>query len=471
MWQGNETVFRGYLKGYGKKPIDKTKNLLAWEQVKNSDSFGAILNDDFIDISFDTDELSEKFWKMADRNNWNCLILENPSNGHIHSYWKDSEHKIDKGGKDKKLAVGLIADIHSGSTYIPLRVHGIDRFPPSYDPPEIDEIPNELLPVNTQIDLLNLSEGEGRNDELFKYILILQSQLLLDKDAIRSVLQNTNNFIFAEPLNQNEVDVICRDEAFGKECFYQGKTFMFNTFGDYLIKNYHIVKMDDRLHIFIEGVYTPDLNRIEKIILQEIPALTDTKRKEVLKYLNVMCPEVHPSDPKFIAFKNGILNIETGELLPFNPEYVVTNKIPWNYNPMVYSKLADSTLNKYSCGDPDIRKLLEECIGYTFYRKNNIRKAFILTGAGSNGKSTFISILNNILGDKNVSALDLKNLGDRFNKAVLFKKLANIGDDISDEFIPDPSLFKKIVSGDKIDAEHKGQDPFQFNPYVKLVFN
>lgn len=47
----------------------------------------------------------------------------------------------------------------------------------------------------------------------------------------------------------------------------------------------------------------------------------------------------------------------------------------------------------------------------------------------------------------------------------------HIGDDISDEFIPDASLFKKIVSGDRIQAECKGQDPFEFNPYVKLIFS
>ena len=108
------------------------------------------LNDYIASISFDTDELSQKFWDMAEKNNWNCLILENPENGHIHSYWKDTEHKIEKGGKDKKLAVGLIADIHSGSSYIPLRVNGVDRFPPSFEPDDIDEVPDELIPVNTR---------------------------------------------------------------------------------------------------------------------------------------------------------------------------------------------------------------------------------------------------------------------------------------------------------------------------------
>lgn len=201
-WKGNCMVFKGYATGKDKKATMKVKDatLLSWDAVQKCDSFGAILNHDFVDISFDTDELSQKFWDMAEKNNWNCLILENPENGHIHSYWKDTEHKIEKGGKDKKLAVGLIADIHNGSTYIPLRVNGVDRFPPSFEPADIDEIPNELLPVSTAINLADLSEGDGRNDELFKYILILQSQLMLDREPIKHVLDNVNQFIFKEPL-------------------------------------------------------------------------------------------------------------------------------------------------------------------------------------------------------------------------------------------------------------------------------
>ena len=53
-----------------------------------------------------------------------------------------------------------------------------------------------------------------------------------------------------------------------------------------------------------------------------------------------------------------------------------------------------------------------------------------------------------MLGKQNISSLDLKKLGDRFSTVMLFGRLANIGDDISDEFIMDASIFKKIVTGE-----------------------
>ena len=476
-WNGNNQVFKTYVEGRssgdGKAPASKISGkakILSFEEAEKCPCFGGVLNTGFIDISFDSDDLSQKFWDMAEENNWNCLILENKKNGHIHSFWKNTEGRIEKGGTDVKLAVGLIADIHQGNTYIPLRVHEVDRFPPLWDPDNIDEVPDELLPVKTNISLLNLPEGGGRNESLFRYILVLQG-IGLDPEPIRTVLKNTNRFILSDPLPDDELETVLRDEAFEKPIFFNGKNFLHNVFGNFLIRENHIIKIDGKIHVYQEGAYNYDLNQIEKIMLKTIPTLTDSRRKETLKYLSVMCDEVAPATPNMIAFKNGILNINTGELLPFSPSYVITNKIPWNYIPDAYDEQADSTLDKIACNDPAIRSLLEECVGYCFYRLNSIRKAFILTGSGSNGKSTFISVLNRILGDSNVSAMDLKNLGDRFSKATLYKKLANIGDDISDEFIPDPSLFKKIVSGDRIQAEFKGQDPFDFNPYVKLVFS
>ena len=473
-WKGNKEVFKGYATGDGKNPTMKVKDakLLSWEQIEGNHSFGAILNKDYVDISFDSDELSQKFWDMAEQNNWNCLILENPNNGHIHSYWKDTHHRIEKGGRDKKLAVGLIADIHSGSTYIPLKVDGVDRFPPSFEPSQVDEVPDELLPVNTQIDLMDLSEGDGRNDSLFRYILVLQGAGM-EEDTIRRVLKNANEFILSDALSQDELDVILRDEAFEKPVFYNGKTFMHDKFGDYMMKKHYIKRINGQLHCYRDGIYMTGGKYIENLMTDEIRNIKANQRTEVLKYIEVRIPDSEDvlMQENLIAFRNGILNIKTDELLPFSPEYIVTNKIPWDYNPEAYSELCDKTLDKISCNDKEIRALLEECAGYCLYRKNKLQKSFILTGSGSNGKSTYLEALKCMLGRQNYSALDLAELDDKFSTVMLAGKLANIGDDISDEFLKGKTLsvFKKIVSANDIKAENKGQMHF-FN-HFKLLFS
>ena len=116
---------------------------------------------------------------------------------------------------------------------------------------------------------------------------------------------------------------------------------------------------------------------------------------------------------------------------------------------------------------------MEECAGYCLYRKNDLETSFILTGDGANGKSTFLESLECMIGQSNVSNLDIAELDDRFSTVMLAGKLANIGDDISNEFLQGKTLavFKKIVSANSIKAENKGQDVFFFKPYTKLLFS
>lgn len=479
MWTGNKTVFRTYFHGKVDKdgttsPAEKVKGMPGhtWNEVCNDNSFGAVLNDGYVDISFDSDELSQAFWDMAEQNDWKCLILENPENGHIHSYWKKPEGVFQKDGRDKKLAVGLIADIHSKETYIRLRTNGVDRFPPSFEPDEIQEVPEELYPVDSNIDLWKMEAGDGRNDELFKYILVLQTKLTFDKEIIRRILKNTNDFIFAEPLDEHEFKTITRDGAFEKPIFFTAKGgFLFDKFAVYLKNICHVVKINNQLHIYRDGLYVTGYREIEQMMIQHIPNLKKTQRREVIDYMELIAEKVKPADANYIAFRNGIYDIAHDELLPFSSDFIVTNRIDYDYNPAAYSELADKTLDKLACGDADIRALLEECVGYCFYRRNELGKAFILTGDKSNGKSTFLDMIKAVLGLDNISSLELKELGDRFSTSMMFGKLANISDDISDDFLQGNQVatFKKVVTGNRIKAERKGQDPFEFEPYTKLI--
>lgn len=194
--------------GAGCRPLD-------WENALKKSLFSGILNDGFVDISFDSSEQSTKIKQMIEYNHWNCLILENPTNGHVHTIWKKSGNWNCKDGENKKTAVGLVADVHSGYTFIRLREPSHERFPIN-NPASIDEVPDELLLVKTNKNLWNLGEGDGRNTELYSYIPVLQSQLHLTNDRCKDVLESINKFVFKEPLPDEELNTIMRDESFSK---------------------------------------------------------------------------------------------------------------------------------------------------------------------------------------------------------------------------------------------------------------
>ena len=283
-----------------------------------------------------------------------------------------------------------------------------------------------------------------------------------------------NRYVLEDPLSDRELETILRDDAFKKPIFFKDKTFLFDKFAVYLKNNNHIVKINNQLHIYRDGIYVPGAMEIEAQMIKHIPNLKRAHRSEVLAYLEVMFQtegETRATNPNIIAFSNGLYNIRDGSFMDFTPEIVITNKIPWPYNPAAHNDLLDYTLNRLACNDPEVRALLEEMVGYCLYRRNELGKAFILIGDKSNGKSTFLHVVKNMLGDKNIASLDLKELGDRFKTAELFGKLANIGDDIGDEFIANASVFKKLVTGDRVNVERKGQDPFEFNNYAKFLFS
>ena len=132
----------------------------------------------------------------------------------------------------------------------------------------------------------------------------------------------------------------------------------------------------------------------------------------------------------------------------------------------------DHTLNKFICSEKDARNLLEEIIGYIFFTKNELGKAFVIVGDKANGKSTFLKILSHLIGKSNVSALNLDDItNSRFRLYQVANKLLNIGDDIGSGYIPESENFRKLVTGDIITAEQKGKDPIEFNCYAKFIFS
>lgn len=468
-------LYKGYIKAKGKAAIEPFKGRTkyrTYEEVKDLPGFAGVLADDTILIDIDDAEQSEILMNIVEEYQLDCRVYCTSRGKHF--LFKN--RSIARNRTHVPLAIGLTADIKLGSrcSYEVIKIDGEERFIEWDIEPggSYQEVPKWLFPVRAAVDFLNMDAGDGRNQALFNYILTLTANDF-SVDETREAIRILNRFVFKEPLSDEELEVILRDEAFQKSVFFNDKTFMFDRFANYLKNNNYVIKINGQLHIYHDGIYMNGYKTIEAAMIQQIPNLRKTQRREVLDYMELIVDEKPAADARYIAFLNGVLDIVTGNLLPFSPDLVVTNQIPWNYVPDAYNELADKTLNKLSCGDQVIRSLLEECIGYCFYRRNELGKAFILTGDKSNGKSTFLDCVKAILGEQNVSALDLKELGDRFSTSMMFGKLANIGDDIGDDFLQGSqvSIFKKVVTGNRIKAERKGQDPFEFNPYIKLLFS
>lgn len=473
-------LFKGYVPTKDKKCLKSFKNkstseLNTLREVSNLSEYAGVLGDNTVLIDVDDHDQSEILMTIVEDLQLRCRVYETKRGKHFLFLNNGRIERNVTGKNTHRLACSLMSDIKLGtrSSYEVLKFNGTERkiIYDIFQDEEYEPVPKWLTPIKTKMSFLDMEEGDGRNQELFNYILTLQSNDF-SVDEARETLSIINKYILDDSLSDDELNTLMRDDAFKKPVFFKGNTFLFDKFAMYLKNNNHIINIDNELHIYKDGIYKSGKLAIESEMIKHIPTLNESKRREVMSYLKLLVSnESYPASANYIAFKNGIYDLETNTIQQFTPSMIITNKINFDYVPDAYHELMDKTLDKLACNDKCIRALLEEAIGYCFFRRNELRKAFILTGGKRNGKSTFLDLLNHLIGRENISNLDLKELGIRFKTAELFSKLANIGDDIGDEFIPDAAIFKKLVSGNAVNVERKHGDPFDFSNYAKFLFS
>lgn len=479
-------LFKGYVPTKNKKCTMNFKNadsgdLLTYDQVSNLPEYAGILSEDTILIDIDDKKQSDILLKIVEDKELICRVYQTTKGKHFLFRNTDAEgNHLQETCKTKcNLACGLTKiDIKVGhrNSYSVLKFNDKERkiLYDKLEEEDYQEVPKWLLPIRSGTKFAELESGDGRNQALFNYILTLQSADFTI-DECRECIRIINKYVLPDPLEEPELEIILRDDAFAKPVFFgKNGTFLFDKFATYLKNSCHIIRINGQLSIYKDGIYKSGTKAIEAEMIKHISNLNRSKRAEVLSHIELQLEnqkDAFLADARYIAFKNGVFDIVTDEFVDFSPDFIITNKINHNYTPDAYSEICDKTLNKLACGDKSIRALLEELIGFTFYRRNELRKAFVLTGDKMNGKSTYLDMVKCLLGDENTAALDLKELDSRFKTAELVGKLANIGDDIGDEFIANPAIFKKLVSGNPVNVERKGGNPFDFSNYSKLLFS
>ncbi|MEM4570713.1 MAG: phage/plasmid primase, P4 family [Desulfurococcaceae archaeon] len=234
----------------------------------------------------------------------------------------------------------------------------------------------------------------------------------------------------------------------------------------------------------------------------------------VVKNIEMRTMEYYSPARRCLLFKNKVFcwdqfletkDIEKSLMEP-SPDLIVTHKVPWELKPDILKKAREGLL-KY-VPPKDINDLVElfkalapksfkaflnwvkkpgedekdayprvvlllEIIGYTLYPHDYpFHKAILLVGEGSNGKSTYLKLIETILSKANVSNVSLSDLDpliNRFAAADLYNKLANISSEPPKRAF-EPTLFKMLTGEDLVRMERKFRDSFNAYNYAKMIF-
>ena len=176
-------------------------------------------------------------------------------------------------------------------------------------------------------------------------------------------------------------------------------------------------------------------------------------------------------EPKtsLIPFKNGVFDVDSGEFRNFKEDDYFTWTLPHRYNPDAQCPFLYELINSLLPEEQVIS--LWELMGYCLWREYNYQKMFFLFGRGSNGKSTFAKVLELMLGKDNVSHVSLREIQDnRFAKAQLYRKLANISGELEYTELKNTSILKQLSGEDTITMDRKYKEPFTYRNYAKLIF-
>ena len=178
------------------------------------------------------------------------------------------------------------------------------------------------------------------------------------------------------------------------------------------------------------------------------------------------------TNPRAICVKNGVLVYEDGkwELTPYEAEDYRRVSLPITYDPHAKCTRFTQFVQEIFAGAEDAKERilsLVEMMGLTLTTSTEFEKAALLVGSGANGKSVTLRLLADMVGQY-ASGINPAEFENRFQRASLDGKLANIVTELPEgTTLPDGAI-KAIISGEACTVEHKHRDPFVMTPICKI---
>lgn len=244
----------------------------------------------------------------------------------------------------------------------------------------------------------------------------------------------------------------------------------------------HLIFLHEQLLMYQDGWYQPFCDRYYLNLLERQLENNFKGRRHLAKeVLEIVKDSLYRKDqivnvnPKLINIKNGLLDVETFELLPHTPELIYTYQINANYNPSAtcpnFEQFLKEILVKEDTLEPDYQliRLIQQFMGYCLYLKIPFHECVMFYGSGRNGKSTLVFVVSELF-KKLTSQVHFEDIGeDRFATSDMAGKLVNISAEFSANAKLSDGHIKGIISGDEQRAQRKHQPAFDFRPFAKHI--
>ncbi|MCM3724582.1 phage/plasmid primase, P4 family [Neobacillus cucumis] len=224
---------------------------------------------------------------------------------------------------------------------------------------------------------------------------------------------------------------------------------------------------DTRSYLAKHAIRSESRARVEAMVSlakSEVPLLPDDIDKDIWLF----------------NCKNGVIDLKTGKLGPHKREYMLTklSHITYDLNaecPTWKRFLNDIFQDEKGKVKQDTIDFLQKAVGYALTGNTREQVLFFLYGTGRNGKSTFMNVIKEILGDygkqTNAETFTIKK-SDRVNNDIAALKGARLVAATESEKGARlaESLVKQLTGGEPVQARFLHQEFFEYIPQFKIFF-
>ena len=195
------------------------------------------------------------------------------------------------------------------------------------------------------------------------------------------------------------------------------------------------------------------------------------------KYPAVSCPgSFIDASPDLLGAPNGVVDLRTGVLLPFDESVIVTRRTTVAYNPMAKCPRWERFLVEVLGDDRSVQDYFHRLVGYLLTGETRQHQMWLFVGSGSNGKSTLVATIMKMMGAGYSQQAAESVLLAKMNSGAASSDLLRLkgvrcamltetgaGQSLHEERV------KSLVSADTITARGLYKEFEQFIPQAKFV--
>ncbi|MFI8437056.1 phage/plasmid primase, P4 family [Streptomyces sp. NPDC079020] len=180
------------------------------------------------------------------------------------------------------------------------------------------------------------------------------------------------------------------------------------------------------------------------------------------------------ADPWLLAAPNGVIDLRTGELSEGTPGQRITKAVSVPYDPDAKAPRWEQFLAEVFAHDPELPDYVQRLLGYGITGSTKEQCFAVLYGSGSNGKSTLLTTLRELLGAHATTVpFDMfttsgKTRGGPDAEMLVGTRLA-LASETNRSAVLDSAAIKNATGGEEITVNPKYRKPYAFKPQALIL--